>query len=452
MSLRLQINAIITLLLSLMAALLIGLQIDNTRRSVHEEVVGANVVASQLLNRVNWAYGYGGLQGMREFLQGVGRVRANDIALFDDQGQELYRSPSSPYKPGRAAPPWFERIVSPPLQPREIELPNGRIVLRADPSRATLDGWDDLRPMLLLVLVGFLVANALVYGVVGRALQPVLRVTEGLRQMESGLYATRMPERGGKEGRLIAQAFNRMAQAVQENAEARRQALQATQALAENRELAQRVHTRLELERRAIARELHDELGQQLTAIKSAGWAVARHPAAKDAALRQSAELVLGCADALYADMHRLVARLRPLALDQFGLTDALTDLSSEWRRSHPDVAISLDLQGELADLSDACATAAFRIVQEAVNNALRHAQARRIAIALHRQEAQLHVSVRDDGQGQLDALDESSHFGVAGMRERAQALGGEVVFEQATPAGIAVCARLPAHVRGDES
>lgn len=451
MSLRLQVNLIITVLLGLMASLLVGLQIDNTRRSVRDEVDGANVVASQLLGRVNWVYGYGGLDGMREFLNGVGRVRANDIQLFDALGQQLYRSPPSPYKPGREAPGWYTRLVSPPLAPREIALPSGRIVLYADPSRAVLDGWDDLLPMLGGVLAGFALANAAVWALMGRALKPLQQVAEGLRAMEGGHYAIRLPEQGGREPRLVAQAFNRMAQAVQDKAEAQRAAQEARQALAESRELAQLVHARIEEERGAIARELHDELGQQITAIKSAGLTIQRRLVPGDPALSQSAQLVLSCADHIYEGMHRLVARLRPLALDPFGLGDALQDLLGDWRQSHPGLQFSLRLEGPLDSLDEATASAAYRIVQEAVTNALRHAQAQHIEVAVTVQAQSVLLWIADDGQGQLDDLHAPRHYGVAGMRERAQALGGELVFEQRPTGGLALRARLPrAGLKGD--
>ena len=136
MSLRLQVNLIISVLLGLMASLLVGLQIDNTRRSVRDEVDGANVVASQLLGRVNWVYGYGGLDGMREFLNGVGRVRANDIQLFDALGQQLYRSPPSPTSPdarpragtpGWCRPPWpREKLPCPAAASCCTPTPRGR--------------------------------------------------------------------------------------------------------------------------------------------------------------------------------------------------------------------------------------------------------------------------------------------------------------------------------------
>jgi two-component system sensor histidine kinase UhpB len=444
MSLRLQLNLIITALLGVLASLVIGLQIDNTRRSVREEVLGANVVATQLLSRVDWVYGQGGVEAMAEFLRRVSRIRANEVELYDGQGRLIYRSPPTSYKAGREAPQWYARIVSPPVEPREIRVPSGRIVLRADPSRAALDGWDDLLPMLGMVLAGFVLGNALVYALVGRALKPLHLAAQGLRDMEGGAWDTRLPELAGREGRLISQAFNRMAQSVQDSVDARRQAREATQALAENRELTQLIQERIEHERGAIARELHDELGQQVTAIKSIGLAIERRAAGKDAQTEESARLVTRCADEIYDSTHRLIARLRPLALDRFGLRDALQDLLSEWRLRHPQVALNLSITGALEQLGEPCSTAVYRIVQEAVTNALRHARASRIDVTLHTAPEALVMEIADNGQGPTTPLEARGHYGVPGMRERVQALGGSFAIEQVQAGGVRVSVRLP--------
>jgi two-component system, NarL family, sensor histidine kinase UhpB len=444
MSLRLQINLIITTLLGLFASLVIGLQIDNTRRGVHEEVQGANIVAAQLLSRVNWVYGAGGMEGMTEYLTRVGRVRANEISLYDDQNQLLYRSPPPTYKVGREAPQWYSSLVSSPLAPKEITLPKGRIVLQADPSRATLDGWDDLRPMLWMVLGGFVLANLLVYALIGRVLKPLRMLVQGLGQVAQGAYDTRLPALLGHEGQQISTAFNGMVQSVQDSVTARRQALEATQALAENRELTQIIQQRIEQERGAIARELHDEMGQQVTAIKSVGLAIARKAAGHDAMIEQSARLVMDCADQIYDGVHRLMAKLRPLALDRFGLHDALQDLLDDRRVHHPDVALQLTTNGQLDGLSDALATTVYRMVQEAVNNALRHAQASRIDVQLDASADSLQLQVTDNGKGQVTQFHAPGHYGVLGMRERAQALGGSFDLDQIEPVGVRVRVSLP--------
>jgi two-component system sensor histidine kinase UhpB len=444
MSLRLQINLIITILLGLFASLVIWLDIDNTRRGVHEEVLGANVVAAQLLSRVNWVYGYGGLPGMTDFLTQVGRVRANEITLYDEQNKLLYRSPPPTYKVGREAPQWYTSLVSSPLTPKEITLPKGRIVLQADPSRATLDGWDDLRPMLWMVLAGFVLANLMVYALIGRVLKPLRLLVDGLGQVAQGAYETRLPALSGHEGHQISTAFNGMAQSVQDSAQARQQAQEATQALAENRELTQTIQARIEVERGAIARELHDEMGQQVTAIKSVGLAIARKAMGQDVMIEQSARLVMDCADKIYEGVHRLISKLRPLALDRFGLKDALQDLVDDWRLLHTDVILHLTTSGNLDGLNEEVTTAVYRIVQEAVNNALRHANASRIDVKVHAIIDFLQLDVLDNGNGVLEKFLAPGHYGVLGIKERAQALEGFFELEKLEPTGIRVGVKLP--------
>ena len=124
MSLRLKIHLLVGVLVTLFLATVIALEFDNMRNSVREEVVAANRVASQLINRTVWLQAARGTRAMVAYLQGVGRVRSNDIRLYDSEGVERYRSPPSPYKSGRDAPDWFARLISPPSSVRATHLPN----------------------------------------------------------------------------------------------------------------------------------------------------------------------------------------------------------------------------------------------------------------------------------------------------------------------------------------
>ena len=444
MSLRFQVNLIITTLLALFASVLIGLQIDNTRRSVHEEMVGANVVASQLLSRMQWIYDNSGLEGIAAHLNQVGHIRANDVELRDDEDTLVYRSPPPTYKAGRVAPEWYSAMVYPPLAPKVIKLPNGRIVLQSDASRAVLDGWDDLQPMLWIVFAGFIVINALVYALMGRVLQPLHKLVQGMRHMAIGEYDTRLDGLSGLEGRQLGQAFNHMAQSVQDSIQAKRQAEEAAQALADNRELTQTIQMRIELERAAISRELHDELGQQVTAIKSMGLAIARRAASTDPSIESSARLVIQCADRLYDGVHRLIGKLRPLALDQFGLFDAMRDLLSDCQMQNPQLQISADLPQEQVPLNDTLATAVYRIVQEALTNILRHAKASQVDVTVRVDAGELWLSVRDNGCGLISQFQSIGHYGLSGMRDRAQTLNGNFQLLQRVPSGIEIQVRLP--------
>ncbi len=444
MGLRLQINLIMGVLLAAFASLLIYLQLDNTRQSVREEMDGASIVATQLLSRLQAGSRNSSLEEMAQFLDAVGRVRANEIELRNAQDEVVYHSPPPVYKAGRDAPDWYAQIVSPALRTHEIALAQGRLLLRSDPSRAILDGWDDFKPMLLTVLAGFILGNVLVFVLVGRAMRPLQKVVMGLQAMEGGSYGTRLPAMHGKEAKVMGEAFNAMAQSVQDGIAAQTQAREATLALAQNRELTQVIQTRIEEVRGQIARELHDELGQQVTAIKSLGQAMALRAKGVDAHTENAARMVIESADAIYEEVHQLVSQLRPLALDRFGLQDALQDLVEDARSRHPDTRIDLHLHTPLEDMESSLATATYRIVQESLNNALRHAQASQITILLSALDQQLHIDVSDNGMGATPDWADSGQFGVIGMRERAQGLGGSFRFESLQPSGVRVWAVLP--------
>jgi two-component system sensor histidine kinase UhpB len=444
MSLRLQVNLIISALLLLFASVLIWLQIDDTRRSVHGKVLASNVVATQLLSNMQWTKGSPGLARMTEFLREVGSIPAINLELRDDEGTLVYKSPPLVNPDGRQPPAWYGALVSTSFQPKVVVLPIGRIVLQADASLAVLDGWDYLRPALWIVLFGLVLGNALIYALVGRTLRPLSKLLRGLKQIADSQYDTRLTGLHGLEGREISKAFNDMAQSVQDSIAAKRQAMEATRALADNRELTQMIQARIELEHAAISRELHDELGQHVTAIKSAGVAIARRTAETDPSIEQSARLVIQCADLIYDGMHRMIATLRPLALDQFGLNDALRDLLVECQLQHPDLRVSFSLPDGQDVLDQALATAVYRIVQEAVTNALRHAQASRLDVTVAVHSRSLQLSVRDNGSGRIDEFQRKGHFGLHGMRERVQALSGKFQLLQCEPSGVEILVDLP--------
>jgi len=298
--------------------------------------------------------------------------------------------------------------------------------------------------LLATLLVGVVFANALAYWLVGRALHPFQQLAQGLRGIAMGDYAMRLPVLHGREAAGLGEDFNGMAQSVQDGMLAREKARAATMALAENRELTQAIQTRIEEVRRQIARELHDDLGQQVTAIKSLGFAISHRAQGLDARIAESAGMVVQCADAMYESVHQMVGQLRPLALDRFGLADALQDLVEQARTKHPGVQIQLQLEGVLDGVVGELATAVYRIAQESLTNAVRHAQAQLIALQVHVEPHQIVLEVRDDGRGLHKDWELTGHFGVIGMRERAESLGGSFEIEPIASGGVRMRASLP--------
>jgi len=443
-SLRLQINLLIAAIIAAFVAVVLAFDVVSTRSSVREEIEASNLVAAQLMSNFFRTDGDDDKLALVNYLSHLGRVRATEISLLDNSGGVIYSSPPSTYKAGRDAPAWYARLVAPQPIRQQFQLSAGTLVIEANASRAILDGWDDAAHLLAFAVVIVVAGNGLVFWLVGRATRPFRLIASGLKDMQGGAYDTRLPPFVTAEADAIAQAFNRMAQSIQDNLDARREALAANIRLEQNRELALTIQNRIEDERRQIARELHDETGQSVTAIRSLALSLVHRLEGGDPQLRDSAQLIADTAARLYASMHELIPRLRPLALENLGLGDVLEDQVNEWRRQHPQMEFKLAANTLPEDLGESYALAAYRIVQEAVTNALRHAQAQRIAIEIHAAEALLAIEISDDGAGLPADWQRPGHFGIRGMIERARMLGGDVHVDNTAAGGTRVRATLP--------
>jgi PAS domain S-box-containing protein len=577
LGLRFRINLLITLVVLVFTLATANLLVTETRNSVREEMEAGTRVTVQMLETViAHAEPVDGSRNkaLLTFLQRVGRVRANEIKLYDDNERLLYTSPPSVYKRGRWAPDWFTRLVDPGLQAFRLNLPGGAVVVTPDPSRSILDAWDDMKTFFWLVLGFFVLVNAAVFWFLGRSLRPIGTILDGLSRMEQGRFDTRLPEFALPEFAAIGQSFNRMAGRLDESlAENRRLGLVARQAsdaiiihdlegrisfwnraaermfgyadeeilgqsatllapperrrevednlevikarrgidfqetqrvtregrlvdvalsaaplvdptadrvigeicsmrditahklaqqaardLDQNRKLTQLIQTRLEEERRAIARELHDELGQCVTAIKTIGAAISNRTRESSPEIHGNAQTIVSVASHLYDVVHGIIRQLRPVALDHLGLNDALRDAVDAWRGRHPEIECVMAIEGEVEGLGEVVNITAFRIVQECLTNVVRHAAATRVEIGVARVRDPalgdaLRVTVRDNGKG-IDKLPEADaeRYGLMGMRERVQALHGDFRIESDAGLGVAVSAVIPVSSRASQA
>src|SRR5580658_9870426 len=143
MRLRTRLNLVVAALSAAFVVVLIAAEVESTRTSVREEIEAANRVASQLLGRLAAVYSQvGGPDLVLNFLQQLGRVRANEVSLQSATGEILYRSPAATYKSGREAPAWFTHLLAPDPVTYSFALRGGvLLVVQAQPSRAVLDAW-----------------------------------------------------------------------------------------------------------------------------------------------------------------------------------------------------------------------------------------------------------------------------------------------------------------------
>jgi PAS domain S-box-containing protein len=224
-----------------------------------------------------------------------------------------------------------------------------------------------------------------------------------------------------------------------------KRAQEAQAELAQNRRLTQLIQTRLEEERRSIARELHDELGQSVTAIRTIGAAIANRSRSNAPDVHASASTIVEVAGRIYDTVHGIIRQLRPSALDNLGLREALEELMSTFRERYPETSVRTQLEGDLDALGERVNITVYRFVQEGLTNVVRHAAATRVDVSVARADRALEITVRDNGKG-LGERNQSdlARFGLMGMRERVEALGGQFEIDSMPGEGLRVRARIP--------
>lgn len=445
MKLRTRLNLVVAGLSASFVIVLLGAEINSARYAVREDIEGAHTVAAHFLGRLAEIYSVvGGPNMVLTFLDRLGRIRANDIYLLTASGQVIYRSPPTTYKAGRYAPVWFAHLLA-PRTPRETFALRGglRLVVQAEPSRAVLDAWDDVTRLATFATLVLVVVNAAAFWTIARMMRPFPVISAGLERIRHGDLHYRLPRLAGVEAHAIEEAFNGMAQAVDDKVRAERKAREAEARLEERREMASLADQRVEEERRLIAHELHDEFGQSVTAIRSLALAIASRDGVHDPATGEVARMISQEAARLYDAMHGLIPRLAPLSLDTLGLAATLENLLGDWQRRHPQVLLSLH-QALPADLGPSVTLAIYRVVQEGLINALRHAKAARVDIDVRCDAEQVVVTVADDGVGLPAQWARPGHFGLRGLAERVAALGGTFHAGSLPAQGTRLRAEIP--------
>jgi two-component system sensor histidine kinase UhpB len=225
----------------------------------------------------------------------------------------------------------------------------------------------------------------------------------------------------------------------------RRQAEEAlSNSHAKLRELSAHMQTVREDEKKRIARELHDDLGQRLTALKMdlAGLESMLQKAGDGVAGK--IESINALVDSTVGSVRRIAADLRPAMLDDLGLTAAIEWLAEDYSRRYG-IRMDVAVEGMEVELESAAATALFRMVQEALTNAARHSRASTVTVAIKSDDCELFVEIHDNGQGiSLADQQKSNSFGLIGMQERVILLGGKIIISGKAGAGTSIFITVP--------
>lgn len=447
MSLKLRLNLIITALLLIIMLAGMLLNIANARMNVRAEVASTERLALYLfdtgiLNSGGAALRRGGGNPLRLHL--LNQMRHLRIELYAPDGR-LIDSNISPREkvshPG--APRWFEDLmdqVTPKWQSQQRSIVSdgellGNLVITPDPSYEYAEIWKQITDLLLLLAGFFVLVQLMIAWAVSAALKPTEKILTALNRLEQGDLKARMPHFQSPELAPIGDKFNRMVETLE-------------QSINRNHRLSQQLITLQEAERKSLARDLHDEFGQCLTAIHADATVVVQLAERKYPELRESAQAIAGLSRHLMDLVGGLLQRLRPGILDELGLVPALQDLVDTWKSRHEQVACRLVVEGSLpADLEESLQVTLYRLVQEALTNVSRHAAASSVEIRMQLRRPRsgasvLGLSVVDDGCGFDPGVAEG--FGLAGMRERVEGLGGEMQLQSGAGRGTRIEISLP--------
>lgn len=414
-------------------------------RRAHNDIRGEVYSATDLveryldaqlaLTRIEWRNNNEPLPKLH--LSRLSDVRHVDVYFYNAIGHLIETSATDPVdKP--TAPFWFGWLVQRSFQPipdvhRFVSFdgsPAGALVIHPDPAFEIDEIWNVTRGLFGLLLVFALLVNLLVWWAVSRALRPVERVRTALNALSAGKLDQRLPEFNLPELASLSDDFNRMARKLEHST-------------AENHRLTKRLIQTQEDERKAIARELHDEIGQCVTAIHADAATIRQTDSSGDPVIQQSTVAIIEVATRIKQMVRGMLQRLRPTQIEELGLAMALRELTTAFTQRNPQTACTLVIDPALQDLADDTAIVMYRAIQEGLTNIARHARAGAVTIDIVKQAQRIVVSLCDDGAG-FDSENASHGFGLLGMRERVISQEGTLSIDSTPGHGTRIIVELP--------
>jgi two-component system, NarL family, sensor histidine kinase UhpB len=343
-------------------------------------------------------------------------------------------------EPDSAAPEWFFDLFTAPPKVLHVDLPpvfdgHGTVTLRTNARNEVAEVWGDVWLTLGVLAIFCALVLAFFFWTLATAIRPLEHLTQAFARVGNGDYDQRIAEKGPLELVRLCQGFNQMVQRL-------------ARAETQNQRLQKQLLTVQDEERADLARDLHDEVGPLLFAVDVDTVAIERLiEESRYASIGERLAIIRQAVARMQKHVRGILGRLRPAVLLDVGLAHAIDNLVTFWRAHNRSLEFKIDVPedgfGEPIDAT------IYRIVQESVSNAVRHGKPATIAIEVRSfGDDEIAISVKDDGGGmKLDGKPGS--YGILGMRERVESLGGAfAIGNRKDCRGVAVSAHLPRRSR----
>jgi two-component system, NarL family, sensor histidine kinase UhpB len=435
MSLRYQIN--LRIVLTSVIILLLGgvITIWQARVSVKTELDSSLNLASQLI-QLNFPklsqHGAVDVDAWLPRFVSLEQTRHLTIQLKQPTGEIVNFAAKAKPTTDRMPPQWFVHLLSAQSPKIEQQLTNAdggqiSLIVQANPIDEISEAWKEscafFFTLMIMTAITFLAVNLLF----NKTIKSISIIVEALKAIEQGNYQQKLPDFSTQEYDGIAKAINHMTEVLDTTNK-------------ENSALTCHTLQIQEDERQHLAKELHDELGQSLTAIK----VMATTSKNDNAETGQIADTIISICDHLITVVRSMMRNLHPLILTELGLAASLEDLLNHWSQRHPELSLTLKCPDVVDKLEQKITIQVFRIVQESLTNIVRHAQATEATIHLEIASGKmLRLEVTDNGRG-CTLTETKKGFGLLGIRERIKGLGGELNIQTGHQQGMKITATIP--------
>lgn len=435
MSLRVRLSLIVSLVFLTGMVMGVSFQISNAKKRVSGEVESTAGLAYQLLETLvpvtQEADSESSSQRLLAQLRDIDDVRHLDIRVEEDAS--VSQAGVSIATEDIQAPVWFVRLVRPLPTVRHYPLPREgySVAIRTNPADEIEEVWRESRTTLTVLLVVLLLLNGSLFVIIGRWLRPVSDIVEGLSDVERGNLSGQVAHNAKTlpELRLIARKLNRLISVLRDSK-------------AENDRLSRHSLMIQEEERRHLAQELHDEMGQSISAIKAIAFSLRR--SANQQVLEEGVDRIENISNQISDRVRNMMGRLRPANLDELGLVPALEHMVDEWNDHHEACFCRFRATLGSVALNDDLRINIYRIIQEALTNVARHSRADSVEISLQGVDQEILLEISDNGAG-FDPAQVQWGMGLSGIRERVAVLGGKVSVEAAPQQGVRIKIALEA-------
>ena len=442
MSLRARLNIVITVLLVILFLYSSYYTISNARRSVHSEVESSTQLALQLIQAATTypSSSDPDKQNHMNFLRKITELKTIRHLHIEIRSPTDVLIPSSNDLFEKSdAPSWFIKLVQPPTTEvrRWLYTPVTKpmdILIRPDPLDEIHESWIETKNVLVFLLVFIILSNSLIYVLIGFYLSPIKKILDGLTDIRKGNYQLELPSFNLPELDRISEQFNHMASVLSETNK-------------RNQLLRHRLLEIQEEERRILSQELHDELGQTITAIKAVAVSIPNKSRLEKRFINSSVKTIVEYSDHIYQVAKNMMHRLRPSVLDEFGLIKALQNMVDEWNANQDEIFCDFRFSDVPDNFSESLRISLYRIVQESLTNSLKYSNAERIVVIIKgiisNDIEKIYLEIYDDGIG-IDKDKIKISFGLLGMKERVEMHNGDFEFFSKHGDGFKILITIP--------